>query len=293
MQHDVGAHVPFAPAEPVAGRLTDSPTAGTTTRSSGRGGVGRGRRADARGRGHAGHHRRLLLGDAGDGAGRSTTSAGWTGSSTCCTRPASRSAWRRRPPRRRRGSRTPTRSSLPVTVEWRTPGHRLARGVLPELAGLPRRPSQRSPGAAGRALRGASGARALARQQRVRRPRPGVLLRRPARRRSAHWLRDAVRDLDALNDAWGTAFWSQRYTAVGGDRRRRAPPRCRSTRRSGWTSRGSRSDEHLACFRGERDIRAVVADGSRSPPTSWPPNCPTWTTGAGPGRSTSSPTTTT
>ena len=26
------------------------------------------------------------------------------------------------------------------------------------------------------------------------------------------WLRDRYGDLDALNDAWGTAFWSQRYT---------------------------------------------------------------------------------
>ena len=53
------------------------------------------------------------------------------------------------------------------------------------------------------------------------------------------WLRERYGDLDALNEAWGTAFWSQRY----GDWEQVLPPRRTHrpspTRRSSWTSRGS------------------------------------------------------
>ena len=39
------------------------------------------------------------------------------------------------------------------------------------------------------------------------------------------WLRERYGDLDALNDAWGTAFWSQRY----GDWDEILPPRTAPT----------------------------------------------------------------
>ena len=53
------------------------------------------------------------------------------------------------------------------------------------------------------------------------------------------WLERRYGDVDALNQAWGTAFWSQRYTdfergAAAAGRRRRSP-----TRPSSWTSAGS------------------------------------------------------
>ena len=49
--------------------------------------------------------------------------------------------------------------------------------------------------------------------------------RRRALRRSARWLQRRYGSLDALNAAWGTAFWGQHYGDVGARRRpgRRAP----------------------------------------------------------------------
>jgi beta-galactosidase len=74
------------------------------------------------------------------------------------------------------------------------------------------------------------------------------------------WLRDRYRDLGALNEAWGTAFWSQRY----GDWGEILPPRTTGT----WRNPGQQldwarfcSEELLACFRAERDVlRRVTPD---------------------------------
>ena len=52
----------------------------------------------------------------------------------------------------------------------------------------------------------------VARLQRVRLPQPALLLRRLRRRLPRAGCAAATATLDALNDAWGTAFWSQRYT---------------------------------------------------------------------------------
>jgi beta-galactosidase len=74
------------------------------------------------------------------------------------------------------------------------------------------------------------------------------------------WLRDRYESLDALNDAWGTAFWSQRYT----DWEQINPPRLVSYR--SHANPGQQldfwrfsNDEVLACFRAEAAaVRAVA-----------------------------------
>jgi beta-galactosidase len=67
------------------------------------------------------------------------------------------------------------------------------------------------------------------------------------------WLRDRYGDLDGLNDAWSTAFWSQRYT----DWEQVLPPRTQPA----LANPGQRldfarfsSDEMLACYRVEKEV---------------------------------------
>jgi beta-galactosidase len=74
------------------------------------------------------------------------------------------------------------------------------------------------------------------------------------------WLAERYGDLDALNDAWGTAFWSQRY----GDWDEILPPRSAPSLRNP-TQRLDflrfSNDELLACYRAERDaLRAITPD---------------------------------
>ena len=74
------------------------------------------------------------------------------------------------------------------------------------------------------------------------------------------WLRDRYRDLDTLNDAWGTAFWSQRYT----DWAEVIPPRepayhtfANPTQQLDFWRFSS--DELLDCFRAEAEILREVS----------------------------------
>ncbi|MGH8861103.1 MAG: beta-galactosidase, partial [Jatrophihabitantaceae bacterium] len=75
------------------------------------------------------------------------------------------------------------------------------------------------------------------------------------------WLQDRHKTLDALNDAWGTAFWSQRYTAW---EQLDAP---RAVSYNSFANPGRQldfwrfsSDEVLACFQGEAAaVRAVAS----------------------------------
>ena len=100
---------------------------------------------------------------------------------------------------------------LPVDHDGHTlwPGSRQA--WCPSSARLPRaRPRPDHP--AGPALPRPPRPGDVARLQRVRLPQPAVLLRHLRRPPSARWLRGRYDHLDDLNDAWGTAFWSQRYT---------------------------------------------------------------------------------
>ena len=141
----------------------------------------------------------------------------------------------------------------------------------------------RACGAAGEPLPRPPGAGAVARVQRARLPRQPLLLRRLCRRRSGSWLRGATATSTTLNDAWGTAFWSQRYGVVrrgpaaadrtdvrqphaaAGLRRGSAPTRCSTT-----------SGPSATCCTGSPRRR-------RSRRTSW--SCrssASWTTGLGP-----------
>jgi beta-galactosidase len=74
------------------------------------------------------------------------------------------------------------------------------------------------------------------------------------------WLRARYGDLDALNAAWGTAFWSQRY----GDWDEVLPPRetpATTNPTQLLDFRRFSSDALLACYRAERDVlRRVTPD---------------------------------
>ena len=67
------------------------------------------------------------------------------------------------------------------------------------------------------------------------------------------WLQQRYGDLDGLNTAWGTAFWSQRYTAWEQVLPPRATPSFPNPTQALDFHRFS-SDEHLACFRAEREV---------------------------------------
>ena len=150
--------------------------------------------------------------------------------------------------------------------------------LLPELARLPRarRPARREELA--ERYGDAPGARDVARQQRVRLPpdpaTPTSRGRVPALARS-----DRYGDLDALNAAWGTAFWSQRY----GDfdeivPPRRAPDVANPTQRS--TTRGS-PPTRCSVLRGERDVLRRVDAGRPDHDELHGGASSRWTTGAG------------
>ncbi|MGN9906284.1 beta-galactosidase [Phytohabitans sp. LJ34] len=74
------------------------------------------------------------------------------------------------------------------------------------------------------------------------------------------WLRVRYGDLDALNEAWGTTFWSQTYT----DWAQVQPPRATVTSSNpGQVLDFKRfsSDEHLANFTAERDLLHKLSPG--------------------------------
>ncbi len=74
------------------------------------------------------------------------------------------------------------------------------------------------------------------------------------------WLADRYGDIEALNQAWGTSFWSQRY----GDFDQVFPPRSTPTFGNPGQALDFRrfsSDEHLACYIAERDVlRRITPD---------------------------------
>ncbi len=108
------------------------------------------------------------------------------------------------------------------------------------------------------------------------------------------WLRERHDTLDALNHAWGTAFWGQQY----GDWEEITPPRatpsvCNPTQQLDY--RRFADAQARANFTAERDILHSLSPASPSPPTSWSRRARARASTTGPGRrrSTSSPTTTT
>ena len=148
--------------------------------------------------------------------------------------------------------------------------HALARQpavLVPELAGLPRAAPLALTRAAGRALPRPPGPRHVARVQRVRAATTCPATATPAPSPSARWLARRYGDLDALNEAWGTAFWSQRYTAW--DRSCRLGARRRSaTRRTSSTSTASAPTPCSTLPRRARRAPPSTRRACRSPRTS-------------------------
>ena len=74
------------------------------------------------------------------------------------------------------------------------------------------------------------------------------------------WLRLRYGGLDELNEAWGTAFWSQRYSCW----EQILPPRATQWRSNPGHDLDFRrfwSDELLACFREQRDVLRALCPG--------------------------------
>ena len=121
------------------------------------------------------------------------------------------------------------------------------------------------------ALRRPPRAAHVARRQRVRLPHLALLLRRVRRARSARWLAERYGDVDGVNDAWGTAFWSQRYAST----RRDAPAAAHPGRRVGQpdAAAGLPALRLRPAARGVPSPSATCCTGSRpasrSPRTSW------------------------
>ncbi len=74
------------------------------------------------------------------------------------------------------------------------------------------------------------------------------------------WLADRYESVDALNEAWGTAFWAQRYTELDEVLPPRATPTFANPTQLLDFRRFS-SDEHLACFTAERDLLHALTPG--------------------------------
>ena len=71
------------------------------------------------------------------------------------------------------------------------------------------------------------------------------------------WLRDRYVDLDVLNDAWGTTFWGQAYSAWDQiEPPRRAPMPSNPAQQLDFLRFSS--DEYLACYRNERDVLRAI-----------------------------------
>ena len=196
--------------------------------------------------------RRLLLGLAGAAPRAVRVRLARPGARPARASTASRSTWPPPPPRRRPGSRTPTRSHCRSTP---TAG---ASGYGSRQAYCPSSPAYRD-------------RRRAARQ----RPRPPVRRATPRWRcgtsttstaatspgatatcpppRSGTGFAAATATSTGSTTAWGTAFWSQRYTAWDQVLPPRATPTFANPTQALDFARFS-SDELLDCFRAERDI---------------------------------------
>ena len=179
-------------------------------RPVGPGGLGRGRPADAPGRRQHRLPRHLLLGPPAADRGLVGLRLARRGDG-----PPARPRHRRRPRHRDRLAAAVaecqrTRRSCPVTRTGETmwPG---ARQHWRPTSPVFRQHALAARRGDGEPLRRPSGARRVARLQRARLPQPLRLLRR-RRDRVPRLAAERYGDLDALNHAWGTAFWSQRYS---------------------------------------------------------------------------------
>ena len=221
-------------------------------------GVARGRAADARGRGHLRHRRGLLLGASRARAGASRL------------RLARRGARPPRGPRRRGRPRHRHRLTAAVAVpppprgaagrrRRPSPAPRQPADVVPQLAGLPR-------AVAGPGRRGSPSATATTRRCGCGTCPTSSAATTPtatatsARRRSAAGSRSGTATSAGLNRAWGTDFWSQRYSdfdEIGTPRTSTA--QCNPTQLIDF--RRFSSEELLDQHRAERDLLHRLSPG--------------------------------
>ena len=123
----------------------------------------------------------------------------------------------------------------------------------------------------GRALQGQPLCGLLACEQRVRLPQPLRLFRR-RRARLPEWCEKKYGTIDAVNDAWGTAFWAQRMNNFSeiipprfiGDGNFMNPGKLLDWKRFS-------SDALLDFLQGRARCPASRSPPSRRPPTSWSP----------------------
>ena len=236
------------------------PTAVTTTPSSGPGDVGRGRRAHARGRCHP---RDASASSPGRCSSRApgTYDFGWLDEVLDLLHEGGHraSTWPPPPPRpppwlTRTAPGDPAGATTTAGALW--PGR--PAGVLPQLAHRPRAPAGPRR-AARRALRRAPALVMWHVDNELGCHNAHCYCDVSAPPRSGAGCASATRDLDGLNDAWGTAFWSQRYS----DWDEILPPRARAdagpTRPSSWTSAGSPPTSCVGSLR-RRARRAARAD---------------------------------
>ena len=216
------------------------------------------RRADAAGGRRPGLGGDLLLGPAGARAGPVHVRLAGRGAWTCSPAAASWSTSPPPRPRRRRGWHSdtprPVRSRPTARSCGRAAGRRTARARRCSVSGQPPW-SSGSPPTTATTRRLPCGTWATSTPATS--PAAGAT---PAPRRSAPGCGRRYGDLDTLNEAWGTAFWSQRYT----DWEQVQPPRATPT----FANPGQRldfrrfsSDEHLACFVAERDLLHRITPG--------------------------------
>ena len=198
-------------------------------------GLGRGRRADAAAPGSPWSPSASSPGRGWSPRPAGTTSAGWTGCSTCWPAPASASRWPRRPPPRRRGSAWPTRRRC----RSRADGVRLSHGSRDTYcASAPayRAAARRIAAALADRYRGHPALRDVARAQRVRHHLP---LRPDRRRVPGLAARAATATSTALNEAWTHGVLEPALRRLGADPAAAAPPSTCPTRPRCWTSAGS------------------------------------------------------
>ena len=265
-------------------------------RAVARGDLGRGRRADARGRRQPGHRRRLLLGAAASPSpGR--FDFGWLDrvldllhdggiAVDLATATASPPPWLASA-----HPETPARSTPTGTGCGPAAGRRTARARRSSASARSRWSSALAEPLRATTRRWRCGTSTTSTAATTR-----TATATSAPPRSAAGCATRYGDLDALNEAWGTAFWSQRYGDLDEVLPPRRPRRPSATRPSSWTSRRFCSDELLDLLR-RRARPAAPAHPGRAGDDQLHGRCSTssgmdyWPLGAA--SRTSSPTTTT
>ena len=261
-------------------------------RAVARGGLGGGRRADARGRRQPGQRRHLLLGPARAGRGRVRLRLAGP-----AARPAARRRHRRRPrhPHRRAAAVVlprPTPRPCPVTRRTACAGPAGARHGLPQLTGLPRAAAGITEQLAGRY--GDHPAVALWHVHNEYGAPVSDCYCDDSRRGLPPLAARPLRHPGRAQRRLGHRLLGPALRRLGRDRRPALARHASATRRSSWTSSASPPTHCSSYFIAERDVLRRLAPGIPVTTNFMATNCQcAWTTGRWAARSTSSPTTTT